>query len=360
MTDLLSQADQQHDAATSSDEPGVERRKYRASTLDEAVAEARAEMGPEVELVEAHRVRRGGLGGFFATDLGVEITAVRRVPTPPSGLATPGASTKRIVTGIDKLMETAGAIDAADALTWSDAPAVPAAPVAPSFESQLLVAEHDIVAEPAPSAPVASAATPLITADLQPAAMDITTGWPQPSSSASTPLVAPTELVGRAAPVAPPAPAPAVPRAAEQVVYDNFEFGEDAALRDPSQPVKRHDLDVLDLDDFGAARGVQLAPPSAQLNPMVSQGMGSMDELDALLQGVGIDLASIRVGSAVAQPSATMPLEDVAMLTTAQLVKSVVALDHVPQNVAQVTVSMTTHDGTSVCVAAELTNARHG
>ncbi|MFK8024858.1 MAG: hypothetical protein AB8G26_12940 [Ilumatobacter sp.] len=50
-------------------------RTFRAATLDEALAEARQEMG-DVELIEARRVRRGGLGGFFATDLGIEIVVV--------------------------------------------------------------------------------------------------------------------------------------------------------------------------------------------------------------------------------------------------------------------------------------------
>lgn len=49
--------------------------RFRAPTFDEAVALANAELGEHLEIVEANRIRRGGLGGFFATDLGVEVAA---------------------------------------------------------------------------------------------------------------------------------------------------------------------------------------------------------------------------------------------------------------------------------------------
>lgn len=52
--------------------------RFRASTIDTALANARAYLGPHVEIVDANRIRRGGVGGFFATDLGVEL--VVRVP----------------------------------------------------------------------------------------------------------------------------------------------------------------------------------------------------------------------------------------------------------------------------------------
>ena len=53
-----------------------ESRRFRASTYDEALAAAIDELGAGIQVVEANRIRRGGLGGFFATDLGVEITVV--------------------------------------------------------------------------------------------------------------------------------------------------------------------------------------------------------------------------------------------------------------------------------------------
>ena len=88
MTDLLTPSETAvadvadiADVADVADVDAADRRTFRAATLDDAVAAARSELGPEVELIEAHRVRRGGLGGFFATDLGVEIVAERRRAT---------------------------------------------------------------------------------------------------------------------------------------------------------------------------------------------------------------------------------------------------------------------------------------
>lgn len=46
---------------------------FRAATLEEAVAIAERTLGRRVTLVAANRIRRGGLGGFFAADLGVEV-----------------------------------------------------------------------------------------------------------------------------------------------------------------------------------------------------------------------------------------------------------------------------------------------
>lgn len=51
-------------------------RRFRAETYEDALAQARGELGPGVRVVEANRIRRGGLGGFFATDLGIEIAVV--------------------------------------------------------------------------------------------------------------------------------------------------------------------------------------------------------------------------------------------------------------------------------------------
>lgn len=385
MTDLLTQSDPNLDAQASGLGLGAttETRKFRASTLDEAVAEARAELGPEVELVEAHRVRRGGLGGFFATDLGVEITAMRRRPVEPAG-----AAGGKVVTGLDRLIEQAGAVDGAERQ---------ATPAAASFESQLRVAEQVVSAAPIQEAFVASKAAPLEPADLRSASIDAETTWPRPqpssltsllTSSPATPLVAPEEWLDSPRVTAPapareasprppqprtarqrPAPAPPIPPAPtvfdefDDELPDNFEFGTDAIDTRENLAWAAEDITmtVNGTVQQDSSRSVELAPPSGRLNPMLSPAVGSMDELDLLLQEVGIDVSSIRVGSALStQHVSSTSIEDVAMLTTAQLVKSVVALDHVPQNVAQVSVSLTTFDGTSVCVAAQLTGKRHG
>lgn len=66
-------------------------RRFRAATVDEALAQARADLGPDVEILEANQIRRGGVGGFFATDLGVEVLATaRRAAARPAASGTGG------------------------------------------------------------------------------------------------------------------------------------------------------------------------------------------------------------------------------------------------------------------------------
>jgi hypothetical protein len=48
--------------------------RFRAPTLEEAIALAETSLGARVRVVAANRIRRGGIGGFFASDLGVEVT----------------------------------------------------------------------------------------------------------------------------------------------------------------------------------------------------------------------------------------------------------------------------------------------
>jgi len=47
--------------------------RFRAPTLDEAIERAEQSLGGRVRIVAANHIRRGGIGGFFASDLGVEI-----------------------------------------------------------------------------------------------------------------------------------------------------------------------------------------------------------------------------------------------------------------------------------------------
>ena len=50
--------------------------RFRAATLDEAVMLAEQSLGSRTRVIEANQLRRGGIGGFFASDLGVEISVV--------------------------------------------------------------------------------------------------------------------------------------------------------------------------------------------------------------------------------------------------------------------------------------------
>lgn len=47
--------------------------RFRAPSLEEAVKLAEESLGTRVRVVAANRIRRGGIGGFFASDLGVEV-----------------------------------------------------------------------------------------------------------------------------------------------------------------------------------------------------------------------------------------------------------------------------------------------
>ncbi|MCB0998716.1 MAG: hypothetical protein R2713_10155 [Ilumatobacteraceae bacterium] len=50
--------------------------RFRAPTLEDAIAVAETALGARVRVIAANRIRRGGIGGFFASDLGVEVTVV--------------------------------------------------------------------------------------------------------------------------------------------------------------------------------------------------------------------------------------------------------------------------------------------
>jgi hypothetical protein len=47
--------------------------RFRAPTLEAAVALAEQSLGARVRVLAANRIRRGGIGGFFASDLGIEV-----------------------------------------------------------------------------------------------------------------------------------------------------------------------------------------------------------------------------------------------------------------------------------------------
>lgn len=80
-----------HDSPDRTRQPAAETPplRFRAATVEQALSEARAELGTDVEIVDANRIRRGGVGGFFATDLGIELSirpvAAHAPPLPQAG-----------------------------------------------------------------------------------------------------------------------------------------------------------------------------------------------------------------------------------------------------------------------------------
>lgn len=74
------------------DAAGVAPMRFRAATVDEALEDATTQLGRPVEILEANRIRRGGVAGFFATDLGVEIVVTPTDTAAPTGrLGVPAA-----------------------------------------------------------------------------------------------------------------------------------------------------------------------------------------------------------------------------------------------------------------------------
>ena len=135
-------------------EPATHR--FRAATIDEAIGQARAELGPDVEIVEANRIRRGGVGGFFAADLGVEV-AVRSagVRSDTLGFASDDFEARlaffdRVIdgpeklaaSGIDRLLERAALADVATSGVGSDRATIWAAGAVADAASAGSFAEH--------------------------------------------------------------------------------------------------------------------------------------------------------------------------------------------------------------------------
>lgn len=129
--------------------------RFRAPTIEAALTEARSELG-DVEIVEANRIRRGGVGGFFATDLGVELLVrpashtTRPVPVEDEYVDTSmPASLPRSADRIDargdddrppfydRMREEVAATEAARAVAAADDAARPVHPHAESITAEL-------------------------------------------------------------------------------------------------------------------------------------------------------------------------------------------------------------------------------
>lgn len=83
---------QRHDdvmpaAATAAGRNPEEPITFRAASLDEAIELAEKSLGSRARVVAANQLRRGGIGGFFASDLGVEISVVVDDETVEEALA---------------------------------------------------------------------------------------------------------------------------------------------------------------------------------------------------------------------------------------------------------------------------------
>jgi hypothetical protein len=92
--------------------------KFRGATYDAAVEAAEKALGPRVKVLAADRIRRGGIGGFFATELGVEVTVALHDETVDEAL-------ERLVAATDE-EESNNWFDQLTSMTGSTAVPIPA------------------------------------------------------------------------------------------------------------------------------------------------------------------------------------------------------------------------------------------
>ncbi len=100
MTDLHAAPDITRGDFDTADTAPTGLRRFRGSTLDDALAAAKLDLGDGIEIVEANRIRRGGLGGFFATDLGIEVIVAGPNPTT----STTRTSSPEFPTAVDRVL----------------------------------------------------------------------------------------------------------------------------------------------------------------------------------------------------------------------------------------------------------------
>lgn len=134
----------------SAEASAVEASRFEGETVEEVLAEVRATLGADAEIVEANKVRRGGLGGFFAKE-SVEVMARPRAahPAPDADPVTP-ASLQDIVAAISAREDATRTEDA----TRADDAAGPEVP-APSAPAHPTVTTAPTGIPSAPSAPTA-------------------------------------------------------------------------------------------------------------------------------------------------------------------------------------------------------------
>jgi hypothetical protein len=122
--------------------------RFRGATLDEAMELAEQSLGPRARVVAANHIRRGGIGGFFASDLGVEVSVVLDDET--------------IEAALDRIVEETAMEEREK---WRDRtaaiPPIELRPALNSFAAAMsLVDEALVEPAPAPAAAPATVATP--------------------------------------------------------------------------------------------------------------------------------------------------------------------------------------------------------
>lgn len=140
-------------------------RRFEAATLEEALDEARREVGPTATLVEANRVRRGGVGGFFAKEC-VEVAVEVADDAPGRGLM----DLVEAASDEEAAPFGGGTTSAAVAVRATTAPATPALSTEQASFQELVLRLAKEATPPltSPILPSAPAADPATTAVAEP------------------------------------------------------------------------------------------------------------------------------------------------------------------------------------------------
>lgn len=256
----------------------AEPRRFEGNTVEEVLAEVRATFGADAEIVEANKVRRGGLGGFFAKE-SVEVTArPRRRGRRRAGAAgAAGASAAGTESAAANPAGSAGAgaaslLDLAAAVSAQEGP-VPAAadptaaagPTAPVAEPTAAPADPTATTGPLPQAqPAPGPWSPPHVAGFEPMRHD---EMPRLSTEGG----AFTEVLQRIATDAGPEIAEAVDRRL------GLRAAEDLAVTDlPGADLPAADLPAAGLPTAGepAAKGLTPVGPQARAATTPTPAMG--------------------------------------------------------------------------------------
>jgi hypothetical protein len=123
--------------------------RFEGPTIEAVLAQIEQEMGAEATIVNAHKVRRGGLGGFFSRER-CEVEVLLPAPTPGAvpEAATPSAGPIDILALVEEVS------DAELAVNGNTAPAPePAAPPEPDVPARPARSFAAILADLTPPTP---------------------------------------------------------------------------------------------------------------------------------------------------------------------------------------------------------------
>jgi len=235
--------------------------KFRGDTYDAAVEAAHQALGPRVKVIAADRIRRGGIGGFFATELGVEVSVALHDETVDQAL-------ERLV---------AATAEEESSRWFEHLTSMPQATTTPS--TQLLTARA-VVGRDTIVSHVAVDSPPMPAADLAPVAPVAPAASPSPAGEPVEPVVVvvPDQVVS------------------DQVVPDRVVV---AATPAPARrrillPTRGHvDLAVSAAAELARLTSEQLSGRRVAVHVVVTSDDGRSVEADAIIETPTIETPTI-------------------------------------------------------------------